>query len=106
MTHLTCSLCFPDGQTVSAHLDADSKIEEGPVSYSGPMERLPFSPEKANAIELRAYFASFARELGARSSEDVSDDRPVLNSEVDRLLDSLKGLATKARKLPRSSAPQ
>jgi hypothetical protein len=95
----TCSLQFTDGQVVTAQVVANTGIEDASVSYSGPVERLPFNPLTANAVELRAYFKSFARELRAGLTEDAKDDRAVLAQDVDELLNELKGLGAKQRKV-------
>jgi hypothetical protein len=104
MLHLTCSLRFADGETVVAKVSARSKIEDASVVYSGAVERLPVCPDLATVVELRAYFASFARELRAGLTEDLREDRVALSPEVDKLLDSLRGMAAKPHSSHRQSA--
>jgi hypothetical protein len=100
MFRLTCSLQFADTQVVNAEIVAATKNEDQPVAYSGPIERLPFCPKLANVIELQAYFASFARELGAGYCQHLDDDRVVLTPEIDRILERLKRLRARSRKQP------
>lgn len=94
----TCSLRFANGQIVTATVTAQTENHDGPVLYSGSVDRLPLRPRTANAVELRAYFQSFARELHAVFTESATEDRPVITSEIDKLLDGLKGLAAQRKK--------
>ena len=95
MITLALSLRFIDGQTVTAQISAKTETEDAPVSYSGPIDRLPFTLEKANAIELRAYFRSFARELHAGLGEQDQDDRAVDAGGLDETLEHLLKLGRK-----------
>ncbi|MFO1497268.1 MAG: hypothetical protein U1G07_02535 [Verrucomicrobiota bacterium] len=95
MFTLTCSLHLTDGQTVAAQIKAASKMEDAPVAYSGPADRLPIHPPVANAIELKSYFRSCARELGAQFEEDERDDRAFAVRDVMPILDQLKNLHPK-----------
>jgi hypothetical protein len=85
----TFSLRFSDGQMVTARIQGKAKTEDVPVSYSGLVERLPLNEGKASAIELRAYFQSFARELRAEFVEQENDDRLIATSRLDEALEQL-----------------
>ena len=80
-----CCLRFVDGQTITAQIKATSKTEDASVFYSGPVERLPLNSERANAIELKAYFQSFARELHAEFAQEENDDLFVGRQQLDEL---------------------
>lgn len=97
MFTLTCSLRFKDGHTVTARIKARTKIEDAPVEYSGSVERLPLMTSKATAVELQAYFKSFARELKARYDEVELDDRVVPSVPMDEALEYLVALGAVRR---------
>jgi hypothetical protein len=97
MFTLTCSLRFRDGHTVTARIKARTKIEDAPVEYSGSIERLPLVTSKATAVELQAYFKSFARELKARYDEVEVDDRVVPSVPMDEALEYLVALGAVRR---------
>ena len=97
MITLICSLRLADGQIIAAQIVAESQLEDVPVVYSGPTGRLPLLPAKASGIELRSYFRSFARELGAQFREEEKDDRVVIVRDLAPVLDQLKELAPKRR---------
>lgn len=97
MFTLTCSLRFRDGSTVSAQVKAQTKTEDALVRYSGCVERLPLMTSKATAIELQAYFSSFARELRARYQATEIDDRVVSAYPMDEGLEYLVALGAVRR---------
>ena len=80
MLTLKFRLEFDDGKRIGAQIRAESNLEDAPVSYTGPLNRLPLTPARASAIELRAYLQSFARELGAEFFEEV-EGMPVFESQ-------------------------
>lgn len=104
MFTLTCSLHFSDGQSVTASLKANSKTENALVHYSGPVKRLPLVARKVTAVELRAYFKSFARELRAKYAEEEVDDRVVPPWQLDEALEYLVALGAKRRRSADSPA--
>lgn len=71
MQTVTFELRFSDGKCLTALLNANSCLEDVPVSYRGPLSRLPLAPVTASGVELRAYLRSFARELGATLTENT-----------------------------------
>lgn len=92
MFTLTCSLLFRDGQKVTAQVEAISKTEDVLVHYAGPVKRLPLVAPRVTAVELRAYFKSFARELKAQYTEVEIDDRVVPPRQLDEALEYLVAL--------------
>ena len=72
----TCTLRFADGAVVTAQIRPRCRYEDCIVTYQGPIERLPFAFERADAINLPAYFMSFARELHARFQEVKTGEWP------------------------------
>jgi hypothetical protein len=70
VTHV-CSLRFPDGETATAQIEANSPYQECPVVYSGAAERLPIRNGIADTVLLRVLFHSFARELRAKFEEKL-----------------------------------
>ncbi len=97
MFTLTCSLRFRDGTTVSAQVKAQTKTEDALVRYSGCVERLPLMASKATAVELQAYFTSFARELRARYEATEVDDRVIPAYPLDEGLEYLVALGAVRR---------
>jgi hypothetical protein len=84
MLTLTFSLRFADGQKITARIDASSNLEDAPVCYHGPLDRLPLAPRVASGVELRAYLQSFARELKAHLSEEIQvSDLPLEAGEAE-----------------------
>jgi hypothetical protein len=65
----TASLSFPDGQTISGKVSAETPYDHPAVIYSGPVDRLPRRFEKASPPLLKVLFRNLARETGARFSE-------------------------------------
>ena len=82
MLTFRCCLRFSDGEKVVGQLTADSLLEDAAISYEGPIQRLPVVPPLANAVELKAYFKSFARELQARYSEKLEQEPVGLADET------------------------
>ena|ERR1051326_1611391 len=103
MLTLTCFLRFRDGEVVTGRLKAGCKTQDVAVAYSGPAKRLPITPRQASAIELVAYFKSFARELNAQFTQEEKDDQVVVVQELDKLLEGLDALVHCPRKARRSS---
>ena len=104
MITLTFCLRFTDNQNVTAQIKAANKTEDTPVSYSGAVERLHLSLQTANAIELRAYFKSFARELHAAFDEQEQDDRVVSTLQLDETLEHLLEVGRKRHQSSAHSA--
>jgi hypothetical protein len=88
MLTFRCCLRFSDGEKVVGQLTADSLLEDAAISYEGPIQRLPVVPPIANAVELKAYFKSFARELQARYSEKLEQEPVGLADETTAAADS------------------
>jgi len=88
MVTFRCCLRFPDGAEVSATLGAGTPLDDAAIFYEGPLERLPVAPVTASAIELKAYFQSFGRELNARYSERLDQEPPTLADEPAAAADS------------------
>ena len=106
MLTLTFSLRFRDGETVVASIKAHSRMEDALVTYAGPAKRLPFLPPTANAVELRAYFKSFARELKAVFLEQERDDQTPPLLEIDRAFEALPPLQKPVAQKKPPSRPQ
>ncbi len=104
---LTCICClrFVDGAIVTARIEAANRTEDATVTYSGAVKRLPLTSEKANAIELKALFKSFARELKASFAEQEKEDRNVVIRELDETLEHLLKLGAAKRKPSIQAAP-
>ena len=71
-----CSLVFNDGQCVTAEINSPARFADCRVSFTGAVDRLPFQFDTADSVLLRAYFQSFARQLRASFSEQLSRDWP------------------------------
>jgi hypothetical protein len=96
MLTMTCCLRFSDGQSVSAELNASSRLADAPVSYHGSVERLPVAPVSASEVEIEAYFNSFARELHAQLCLQVDEDPPP-NVEGTEFADPAEMLALRKK---------
>lgn len=69
---LTCTLAWPDGQSVEARIEPESPDAEYPVVWSGSTEKarawddaFPGRPQKSDAAFLEFIFKSVAARLGA-----------------------------------------
>lgn len=63
---------------MTGQISAHSMYDDCLVSYSGAVERLPFTYETADSVLLRAFFQTVARELGARFREETIGEWPRL----------------------------
>ena len=67
----TYTLTFPDGDTITAEIRAETPDREYPVCYSGAVERLPRKYATGDTRVLRVWADSIAKENGAAASEKI-----------------------------------
>lgn len=69
-----CTLSFPDGATVTAHLSAEAPEDQISPTWTGAVDRLPPErlPARCNAAFLTTLFSNLGDDLGAAFSETTS----------------------------------